>query len=52
MFLKLFGCFINFCVQFVYVSKFLGFFYLMCCVGAICLNFKLHFYFNEVFFFF
>jgi hypothetical protein len=37
--------FINFCVQFVYVSKFLGFFYLMCCISAICLNFKLHFLF-------
>ncbi len=51
MLLKLCGCFINFCVQFVHVSKFLGFFYLMCYVGAICLNFNLYFLFLWVFFF-
>ncbi len=32
-------------VLFLHFSEFLGFFYLMCCVGAICLNFKLCFLF-------
>jgi hypothetical protein len=37
--------FLCFFVLVLHVSKFLGFFYLMCYVGAICLNFKLHFLF-------